>query len=67
MIFKTRNVILSSYITILVILLLIVSIIMMFKDKKEVWKRVAKVLLVSGISSLFWLLITPLFIKLHKS
>lgn len=66
LIYKTRNVILSSYITILVILLVIVSIIMMCKDKKEVWKRAAKVLLVSGISSPFWLLITPYLLNYTK-
>ncbi|OIJ16949.1 hypothetical protein BKP45_20870 [Anaerobacillus alkalidiazotrophicus] len=58
-IFKTRNVVLSSYITILVLLLILVSVIIFLKDQKEGWKQTAKVLLVSGISSPLWLLLTP--------
>ncbi len=59
LIFKTRNFILSSYITLLVILLITTSIIIMIKDQKEAWQTIAKILLISGISSPFWLLLTP--------
>lgn len=59
LVFKTRNFVLSSYITLLVILLVIVSLIIVIKSKKTIWKLIAKVLLISGISSPLWLLITP--------
>ncbi|RXJ01329.1 hypothetical protein DS745_10340 [Anaerobacillus alkaliphilus] len=58
-IFKTRNVILSSYITLLVLLLIITSVIIMFKIQIAFWKEIAKILLIAGISSPLWLLITP--------
>lgn len=59
LIYKTRNLILSSYITLLVILLVIVSLIIVIKGKKTTWIHIAQVLLISGISSPFWLLVTP--------
>ncbi|MCT8136589.1 hypothetical protein H1D32_01770 [Anaerobacillus sp. CMMVII] len=59
LIFKTRNVILSSYITLLVLLLVITSVIILYKDKNTTWKGIAKILLISGISSPLWLLLTP--------
>ncbi|WNF36922.1 hypothetical protein RJD24_21425 [Bacillaceae bacterium IKA-2] len=58
-VFKTRNLVLSSYITLLVILLVLVSLIIVIKSKKTAWKHIAKVLLISGISSPMWLLVTP--------
>lgn len=64
LIYKTRNLVLSSYITLLVILLVIVSLIIMIKGNKATWKHVAKVLLISGISSPLWLLVTP-YLLLH--
>ncbi len=59
LIFKTRNMVLSSYITLLVLLLIIVGLIILIKDKKETWKSVAQILLIGGISSPLWFLITP--------
>lgn len=59
LIYKTRNIVLSSYITLLVILLIITSAIILFKDQNYTWKGVAKILLLSGISSPLWLLLTP--------
>ncbi|QOY37807.1 hypothetical protein AWH56_009680 [Anaerobacillus isosaccharinicus] len=59
LVFKTRNVILSSYITLLVLLLIITSVIIMFREQNDTWKGVAKILLISGISSPLWLLLTP--------
>ncbi|OIJ16223.1 hypothetical protein BKP35_04400 [Anaerobacillus arseniciselenatis] len=59
LVFKSRNVVLSSYITLLVLLLIIVSLIILVKDKNETFKKIAKVLLISGVSSPLWFLITP--------
>jgi hypothetical protein len=59
LIFKTRNMVLSSYITLLVILLIMTSVIIMFRDQNHKWKHVAKILLISGISSPLLLLLTP--------
>ncbi len=58
-IFQTRNVILSTYITLLVILLIATSVIILFKVQTAFWKGIAKILLIGGISSPLWLLLTP--------
>lgn len=59
LIFKTRNAILSSYISLLVLLLVITSVILILKEQKGKWKKIAKILLISGMSSPLWFLITP--------
>lgn len=58
-VYRTRGIILSGYITLLVILLLTVSGVIFVKKENARWVFIAKVLLISGISSPLWFLITP--------
>ncbi len=58
-IYQSRGVILSSYITLLTILLVAISILLWRKAANRLWIKLAKVLLVSAVSSPFWFLTTP--------
>lgn len=58
-IFQSRGVILSSYITLLTILLVAISLLLWRKAANGLWIKLAKVLLVSAVSSPFWFLTTP--------
>lgn len=58
-VYSTRSIILSAYITLLVLLLLTVSGVIFFKKENSQWVFLAQVLIISGISSPLWFLITP--------
>ena len=57
-IFATRSVVLSSYITLLVLLLITVSILLWRNRASNRLRMIVKILLISAVSSPFWLLIT---------
>ncbi|WP_088073301.1 hypothetical protein [Litchfieldia alkalitelluris] len=57
-VFANRGSVLSSYISGLVAMLVIVSCVIWFFKKKTKWKRLASTLLLSGVLSPFWFLIT---------
>lgn len=56
-IYSTRSVILPSYITVLVLLLLAVAVLLWKRKTKEHCFTLAKIVLVAAISSPFWLLV----------
>ncbi|WP_096201972.1 hypothetical protein [Bacillus sp. FJAT-45350] len=62
-IFRTRGIVLPSYITLLVILLVGTSLFIWRNKSSERWKGVARILLVAAISSPIWLLVTPHLLK----